>query len=89
METSMKNHKFELFADYFQVYLMDIEADDDTSEAWTEEALNLKLGILPNTLAVGTFRNVDVPFEVEICESEPEVNLKEYQGGSQLDFLPA
>ena len=52
----MKNHKFELFADYFQVYLMDIEADDDTSEAWTEEALNLKLGILPNTLAVGTFR---------------------------------
>ena len=72
----MKNYKFELFADYFQVYLMDVEANDDTSEVWTEGALNLKLGILPNTLAVGTFRNVDVPVEVEIFESEPEVNLE-------------
>lgn len=80
------NHKFELFADYFQVYLMDIEANDDTSEIWTEEALHLKLGILPNTLAIGTFRNVDVPFEVEIRENEPEINLKEWDHASKGHF---
>ncbi len=46
---------------------MDAEADDDISEIWTDEALNLKLGILPNTLAIGTFRNVDVPVELNSC----------------------
>ena len=82
----MKNHRFELFADYFQIYLMDIDSDDDTSEIWTEEALNLKLGILPNTLAVGTFRNVDVIIEIEICESEPELNLEEWDHASKGYF---
>jgi len=82
----MKSHKFELFADYFQVYLMDAEANDDTSEVWTEEALNLKLGILPKTLAVGTFRNVDVSVEIEIYESEPEVNLEEWDHASVGHF---
>ncbi|PKM17294.1 MAG: hypothetical protein CVV11_20610 [Gammaproteobacteria bacterium HGW-Gammaproteobacteria-15] len=74
----MKSYKFELFADYFQVYLMDAEAVDDTSNIWTKEALNIKLGIMPNTLAIGTFRNVDVPLEVEVYEVEPEINLEEW-----------
>jgi hypothetical protein len=82
-EAPMKNYKFELFADYFQVYLMDTEADDDTSEVWTDEALDLKLGVLPNTLAVGTFRNVDVPVEVEIYDSEPDVDLEEWDHASK------
>ena len=85
-EASMKNYKFELFADYFQVYLMDTEADDDTSEVWTDEALDLKLGVLPNTLAVGTFRNVDVPVEVEIYDSEPDIDLKEWDHASKGYF---
>ena len=58
----MKNYKLELFPDYFQVYSMDVEADDGTSDVWTEEALKMKLGVMPNTLAIGTFRDVDVPF---------------------------
>ena len=65
---------------------MDVEADDDTSEIWTEEAFKLKLGILSNTLAIGTFRNVDVPLEVEIFESEPEVNLEEWDHASKGYF---
>lgn len=77
-EEAMKSYKFELFADYFQVYLMDPEAVDDTSDIWTKEALDIKLGIMPNTLAVGTFRNVDVPLEVEVHQSEPEVSLEEW-----------
>ncbi|WP_444922795.1 hypothetical protein ACJJH9_11265 [Microbulbifer sp. DLAB2-AF] len=78
----MKKYKFELFADYFQVYLMDVEADDDTSDIWTEEALNIKLGILPNTLAIGTFRNVDIPLEVEIHDSQPEISFEEWDHAS-------
>jgi len=37
---------------------MDSEAEDDTSGIWTVEALDIKLGVLPNTLAVGTFRTL-------------------------------
>ena len=74
----MKSYKFELFADYFQIYLMDAEAVDDTSDIWTKEALDIKLGIMSNTLAVGTFRNVDVPLEIEVHESEPEIRLDEW-----------
>jgi hypothetical protein len=78
----MKNYKFELFADYFQLYLMDAEADVDTSDVWTEDALAIKLGILPSTLAIGTFRNVDVPLEIEVHESEPKINLEEWDHAS-------
>ncbi|WP_020411244.1 hypothetical protein [Microbulbifer variabilis] len=78
----MKKYKFEIFADYFQIYLLDVEADDDTSDIWTDEALNIKLGILPNTLAIGTYRNVDVPLEVEVHDSEPEISLGEWDHAS-------
>lgn len=74
----MSLYHFELFADYFQFYLMDVKSNDDTSEIWSKEALENKLGILKNTLAVGTFRNVDVNVEIELCESEPMVNLEEW-----------
>lgn len=50
---------------------MDDGADDDTSEIWTDKALDLKLALAENTVAVGTYRNVDVNFEVEIHEIEP------------------
>ncbi|MBO2564361.1 hypothetical protein [Shewanella algae] len=66
---------------------MDAEADDDISEIWTDEALNLKLGILPNTLAIGTFRNVDVPVELEVREKKPEVDFDEWVHVSKATLL--
>lgn len=78
----MQEFKFELFADYFQFYLMDTENSDDTSEIWREKANELKLGILPNTLAVGTLRNVVVPVEIHIHDEEPEINLENWDHAS-------
>lgn len=74
----MSLYHFQLFADYFQFYLMDVKSNDDTSEIWSKEALENKLGILKNTLAVGTFRNVDVNVEIELCECEPTVNFEQW-----------
>ena len=71
-------YEFELFADYFQIYLRDVESKDDTSEIWSEEALSSKLGIMPNTLAVGTFRNVDVLLAVEVYDTKPDITLEEW-----------
>jgi len=82
----MKSYKFELFADYFQVYVMDDGADDDTSEIWTDKAFDLKLALAENTIAVGTFRNADVSFEVEIQDSEPAVNLDNWDHASKGHF---
>lgn len=82
----MSIHKFDILADYFQLYLMDDGADDDTSEIWTDEALDLKLAVAKNTVAVGTYRNVDVKFELEILESEPQVDLNEWDHAS-LGFV--
>lgn len=74
----MSIHKYELFADYFQLYLMDEKAEVETGDIWSEEAMQFKLGIAKNTIAVGTLRNVDVPFEVEVLESAPEIDLNEW-----------
>lgn len=82
----MMNYSFELFADYFQLYLMDVETNDDTSDIWTDKALDLKLALLPNTVAIGTFRNVYVPLQVEVCESKPTVNLDEWDHASEGYF---
>lgn len=82
----MSIHQFDIFADYFQLYLMDDGADDDMSEIWTDKALDLKLAVAKNTVAVGTYRNVDVNFELEVLESEPQVDLNEWDHAS-LGFV--
>ncbi|NMQ18248.1 hypothetical protein E4P82_02975 [Candidatus Competibacter phosphatis] len=78
----MTIHQFELFADYFQLYLMDDSANDDTSEIWSDSALEAKLAVSSNTLAVGTFRNVDVNVEVEVLEKEPSIDLEGWDHAS-------
>jgi hypothetical protein len=67
----MQQHKFELFADYFQFYLQDEKAKGDLSESWTEEATQRLLAIAPETIGVGTVRNMTVPVSVEIHDAEP------------------
>ena len=78
MSMASRSYNFELFADYFQIYLMDVESNDDTSEIWTEKALKLKLGIMKNSIAIGTFRNVDVPIEIEVLKTNPDLDLNDW-----------
>ena len=79
----MSVHELELFADYFQLYLADDGSEIDTSDIWNDESLKLKLAVAKNTLAVGTFRNVDVKLEIEILDSAPSINLSEWDHVSQ------
>tara|TARA_R110002049_G_scaffold308955_1_gene515167 strand:- start:52 stop:528 length:477 start_codon:yes stop_codon:yes gene_type:complete len=74
----MHKQQFRLFADYFQLYLMDDSSEDDTSEIWTEEALERRLGIGGSTLALGTLRNVDVNLIVEVLPEAPSVDEDEW-----------
>jgi hypothetical protein len=67
----MTTHAFTLFADYFQFYLQDEKAHGDLSEAWTPQAVERLLALAPGVIGVGTARNMDVPVEVDILETEP------------------
>jgi len=74
----MQSYSYELFADYYQFYLQDEDADGDLSDSWSENAVKNLLAVAPGTIGVGTVRNVDVPVVVEVHDSEPEDDLSEW-----------
>lgn len=69
-------YKFNLFADYFQFYLQDEQSDGNLSHSWTEQALSNMLAIAPGVVGVGTVRNMDVPVELEVLDSQPDNNFE-------------
>lgn len=71
----MKTYSFELFADYFQFYIQDEQADGNLSESWTDEAVQRLLALAPGTIGIGTVRNMDVPVVVEVLDNEPVEDL--------------
>jgi hypothetical protein len=71
----MVTRRFELFADYFQFYVQDEKAAGDLSDSWTPDAVARLLATAPGTVGVGTVRNVDVPVEIEVSNSEPDTDL--------------
>lgn len=71
----MTNIKFELFADYFQFYLQDEQSDGIDGDAWTDSASNARLALDANAFAVSTARNMDVPVEIAISDTSPDLDL--------------
>ena len=63
--------KLEIFADYFQFYIQDENANGDLSEKWTDEAVEQLLAITDGTIGVGTVRNMDVPVTIKTFDTEP------------------
>ena len=83
MKTS---YRYTLFADYFQFYLQDEDADGDLSEEWTDETFNNLLAIAPGTIGVGTVRNMDVPVEVEVLDSAPDESFDAWDHVNECDL---
>ncbi len=68
----MPEYNYKLFADYFQFYLQDEQAEGDLSNGWTSEAMERELALAPGTIGVGTARNMTVPVSVEVREFAPQ-----------------
>lgn len=68
----MPEYHYELFADYFQFYLQDEQAEGDLSNSWSSEAVERMLALAPGTIGVGTARNMTVPVTVETREFAPQ-----------------
>ena len=63
-----------IFADYYQFYIQDDdEKFGDLSDAWTPEAVDRLLAVAPHTVGIGTVRNVEVPVEVRVLDTQPEI----------------
>jgi len=82
----MSSYSYSLFADYYQFYLQDEPVKGDLSDAWTNDAVSNLLAVAPGTIGVGTVRNMDVPVEVKIVESEPMETFDEWDQVNECDI---
>ncbi|GGY04498.1 hypothetical protein [Streptomyces hiroshimensis] len=67
METNLR-----LFADYFQIHLLDDESDGDLSDVWNEQTVSDGLGVTEEALAIGTAVNVYVAVSVHVLAAQPD-----------------
>ncbi|MCP4131051.1 MAG: ankyrin repeat domain-containing protein [bacterium] len=72
-------YKFELFADCYQVHLVDDQKEKiNTDFSWDEESVdNLFIG-REYAIGIGTVRNMSVPVSVTLVDTEPDINFYPY-----------
>ncbi|WP_328965545.1 hypothetical protein [Streptomyces virginiae] len=61
----------ELFADYFQIHILDEDSDSDFSDVWTEQTVLDGLGVTEGGLAIGTDVNFTVAVAVHLLTDQP------------------
>ncbi len=68
------SYQFNIFADYFQIYVEDENAHIDLSRSWTEETVESLMAFDPDSrrgFAMGTVRNMFVPVRLDILAAPP------------------
>jgi hypothetical protein len=74
-DKALVKHSYRIFADYFQIYIWDERGTpliDWKTEAYTRE----RVAVAPGVVGISTARNMSVPLEVEIRQSEPRDSHK-------------
>ena len=75
----MHRHEFKVFADYHQFYIQDDDvAYGNLSDAWTAEAVEMRMAVASHVVGVGTVRNIGVPVTVEVFDREPTIDYTEW-----------
>lgn len=74
-------YNFTIFADYFQVYVADETMGLDYYDMWTDAAYEAMVAVASGMIGISTVRNMDVPVEVEVRESQP---LDSFQDWDQV-----
>ncbi len=77
-ETLYKKH-YEIFADYHQFYLMDAEENLTYPEDWTDENVRQRIKAEKYIVIIQPERNMTVPVDLEIFDSEPEEDFENWQ----------
>jgi len=71
-------HKLEIFADYRQFYVWDAGAGPSAPIDYTDEDLRNRIKVGPNVVVIQPIRNMTVPVELEVCSSDPGVDLSRW-----------
>lgn len=74
----MAEHRFTIFADYFQFLVMDEDSKDDFGVLWNDAAVAMMVAVGETALSLGTLRNVDVCVEVHVVDGPPELQLENF-----------
>jgi len=68
---AVQRRALKLFADYYQFYLWDEGVAPGAPTDWTDTDVARRLKAAPNVVVISPVRNMTVPVEVEVHESEP------------------
>ncbi|MFF5701285.1 hypothetical protein ACFY7H_02040 [Streptomyces sp. NPDC012794] len=68
----------ELFADYFQVHVLDEGSEGDFSGVWTEQTVVDGLGVMEDALAIGTAVNDTVAVSVHVLADQPHYDSDDF-----------
>lgn len=68
---AVHRQSLEVFADYHQFYVQDGGKDPPAPEEWTDEDIENRCKTAPNVVVVCPLRNVTVPVELVVHDSEP------------------
>jgi hypothetical protein len=75
---------YTIFADYYQVYLVDESLEWYHPEMWYEAIYdNERVAVARGVIGISTVRNLDVPVDVEIHQSEPKEALVRVKPNNQ------
>jgi hypothetical protein len=77
---SVPRHRCRLaiFADYHQFYVWDPKASH-APEDWTDQAVANRVNVAPGVVVICPMRDMEVPVEVGIWDSEPQVIFDAWQ----------
>lgn len=68
-----------VYADYYQFYIWDPEASNQIApEDWTDEDVKNRAKFTDHVFVLSPVRNAEVPFTIEIHESEPSFDIDEW-----------
>ena len=73
----MREYKFEIFADYFQIDLDDCQNMADSID-WNKETIENLFAVGYQMMTIGTARNMTVPVTIEIRDEAPSDDFDEW-----------
>ena len=73
-----KRHHFEIFADYYQIFIEDMDNCIQREVNWSDKQIMAKLYTYENGFIIGTVRNLDVPLTIEVYPEKPNVNVEAF-----------
>ncbi|MEU4728831.1 hypothetical protein [Streptomyces sp. NPDC023588] len=76
----------ELFADYFQIHVLDEESEGDFSDVWNERTVLEGLGVLEDALAIGTSVNDTVAVSVDLLAARPDDDSDDFDHVVEASF---